>query len=150
MMPSGLNGFGYLDAVRKAVCVDEPHEDLVPTPSQQARIGYLRPQNRYKLARQKYDERPLPTEEKVVKKITFKTNADIKKWKYTGITNVRIEDGCLCGTATADNPIMELKNFLLDSTEVAYAKVVMANTYGGGDKPCMFRMRTSNKPEKDN
>ena len=150
MMPSGLNGFGYLDAVRKAVCVDEPHEDLVPTPSQQARIGYLRPQNRYKLARQKYDERPLPAEEKVVKKITFKTNADIKKWKYTGITNVRIEDGCLCGTATADNPIMEIKNFLLDSADVAYAKVVMANTYGGGDKPCMFRMRTSNKPEKDN
>lgn len=150
MMPTGLNGFGYLDAVRKAVCVDEPHEDIVPTPSQQARIGYLRPQNRYLLRRTKYDVRPVPTEEKAVKKITFKTQADIKKWKFDGMTDLRIEDGCLCGKVTKNDAVMELKNFSMDAAETAYVKLVCGNTYG--DKPWQggFKMRFSNTPEKDN
>lgn len=150
IMPSGLNGFGYLDAVRKAVCVDEPHEDVVPTAEQKARIGYLHLPDRHKLAKTKYDVRPLPTEEKVVKKITFKTNADIKKWKFSNMTDVRIEDGVLCGKATADNACMEIKKFELGACDVAYAKVVCSNTYGSGQDPCMFQFRTATNPEKNN
>lgn len=135
IMPSGLNGFGYLDAIRRAVCVDEPHEDIVPTPSQQARIGYLRPQNRYILKRTKYDKRALPTEDKVVARFTFKTNADLKRWKYIGMENLEISDGKLKGRATQICPEMELKKADFDASKIAYAKVVLTNRHADNNAP---------------
>ncbi len=150
IMPSGLNGFGYLDAVRKAVCVDEEHEDIIPTESQKARIGYLHLPDRHLLSKTKYDVRPLPEKEKIVKMITFKTEADIKKWKFTNMTDIRIEDGVLCGKATSDKAVMELKKLKLDACDVAYMKVVCSNTYGTSDNSAVFRTRISNSPKKDN
>ena len=45
MMPSGLNGFGYVDEVRRAYTeLPEEHEDVVPTPKQRERINHLYPQ----------------------------------------------------------------------------------------------------------
>ncbi|MBR6290951.1 MAG: hypothetical protein IKR53_05855, partial [Clostridia bacterium] len=44
-MPSGLNGFGYLDEVRKnCSALPEAHEDVVPTAAQKERIDHLYPQ----------------------------------------------------------------------------------------------------------
>ncbi len=45
MMPSGLNGFGYLDEVREHTTnFGDEHEDIVPTPKQKQRINHLYPQ----------------------------------------------------------------------------------------------------------
>ena len=150
MMPSGLNGFGYLDAVRKAVCVDEPHEDIVPNEAQKARIGYLHLPDRYKLSRTKYDVRPLPTEDKVVAKFTFKSKADLNKWKYNKMTDVEIKDGRLVGKATELYPEMELKKADFDASQIAYAKVVCTNRHGDHGQPTVAYLVPSNVPEKNN
>ena len=45
IMPSGLNGFGYVDVVREAYTdLPKEHEDIVPTPKQKERITHLYPQ----------------------------------------------------------------------------------------------------------
>ena len=150
MMPSGLNGFGYLDAVRKAVCVDEPHEDVVPNDAQKARIGYLHLPDRYKLQRTKYDVRPLPAEDKVVAKFTFKSKADLNKWKYAKMTDVEIKDGRLCGKATELYPEMELKKAGFDASKIAYAKVVCTNRHGDHGQPTVAYLVPANSPEKNN
>lgn len=44
IMPcKGLNGFGYLNAVRDVYTKEKPHEDDVPTPNQLSRLSYLYP-----------------------------------------------------------------------------------------------------------
>ncbi|MBO4950159.1 MAG: S-layer homology domain-containing protein [Clostridia bacterium] len=45
IMPSGLNGFGYVDVVRNAYTdLPEDHEDIVPSLKQKERITHLYPQ----------------------------------------------------------------------------------------------------------
>ena len=45
IMPAGLNGFGYVDAVRDAYTdLPHEHEDVVPTLKQKERINHLYPQ----------------------------------------------------------------------------------------------------------
>ncbi len=42
LMPAGLNGFGYLDVLRKAyTTLGDAHEDLVPTANQSERFNHL-------------------------------------------------------------------------------------------------------------
>ena len=150
MMPSGLNGFGYLDAVRKAVCVDEPHEDIIPDDEQKARIGYLHLPDRYRLQRTKYDVRPLPEKDKALYKFTFKSKADLNKWKFSGMTDVEIKDGKLVGKATGTYPEMELKKAGFDASEIAYAKVVCTNRHGDHGQPTVAYIVPSNAPDKGN
>ncbi len=135
MMPSGLNGFGYLDAVRKAVCEDEPHEDVVPNEKQKARIGYLRKQDRYILSRTKYDVRPLPETDTPVKTYTFKTEADLAQWEFNKLADLEIKNGHLCGRATEPYPEMILKDANFDASTIAYAKIVLTNRHGDNNAP---------------
>ncbi len=148
MMPTGLNGFGYLDAVRKAVCVDEPHEDVVPNDAQKARIGYLRVQDRRILRRTKYDTRPLPTEDKLVKTYTFKTEADLKKWKFTNIKDLEIRDGKLCGSWTDAEPVIELKRAGFDASKIGYLKFKATNRHKDSNAPQLFGVRVCNNEDK--
>ncbi len=149
IMPSGLCGFGYLDSLRKAVCVDEPHKDVVPTENQKKRICYLYRQDRAKLIRTKYDVRPTPEKEEVAAKFTFKSESDIKKWKFTGIDNLEIKDGCLCGRATQNLPEMELKKCNLDASEIAFAKITLTNCHAYNKAPTVCYIVPSTKPEKN-
>ncbi len=50
MMPSEGLGFQYLNNVAKAFTDNPENEDVVPTESQKARLGYLYPDNQYALA----------------------------------------------------------------------------------------------------
>ena len=53
IMPAGLNGFGYLDAVKDVFASDAPDaENVVPTAAQRERINHLYPQNVSLLSRQ--------------------------------------------------------------------------------------------------
>ena len=52
LMPSGLNGFGYLDAVKDVFAENAPDaENAVPTQAQKARINRLYPQSQTLLSR---------------------------------------------------------------------------------------------------
>src|SRR5262249_37781879 len=46
MMPAGLNGFGYLDALRSVFTTGGAHADAQPTAAQKQRIGVLYPEGR--------------------------------------------------------------------------------------------------------
>ncbi len=148
MMPSGLNGFGYLDAVRKAVCEDAPHEDIVPNEAQKARIGHLHLPDRHILSRTKYDVRPLPATDTPVAVYTFKDQADLDKWTFNKITGLEIKDGHLCGEATEPYPEMELKNADFDASKIAYAKVVLTNRHGDHHFPTVTYLAFATAPDK--
>lgn len=132
MMPSGLNGFGYLDAVRKAVCIDTPHKDAVPDEEQLSRICYLHVQSRRKLARTKYDSRPFPAADTLVKKFEFKTKADLDAWTFENMDKVEIKDGKLVGKATEREASMTIRGCGLDCADIAYAKIIISGKPAGG------------------
>lgn len=44
--PTGVNGFGYLEAIREVFTFGGEHTDVIPTKAQQNRIGILYPQSR--------------------------------------------------------------------------------------------------------
>ncbi len=139
MMPSGLNGFGYLDAVRRAVCQDVPHTDVVPTEAQKARISYLRAPGRVKLRRTKYDTRPLPKTDTLVAKYEFKTDKDLEKWEFRNIDEYKIENDVLCGKTSQNESTMMLKGCKLDASKIAYVKLTMKNKYiGQGSRHLRF------------
>lgn len=150
IMPSGLCGFGYLDAVRSALCEDTPHTDVVPDEAQKARIGYLYPDSRRKLKRQGYDERPLPEKETPVRKLEFKTEEDLDKWEFRGMKNVRIEDGILKGETTEPFAEMELKTVGWDASEISYLRVDCANKLYSNGEPQNIFLIPSNVPDKSN
>ena len=150
IMPSGLCGFGYLDAVRSALCEDTPHTDVVPDEAQKARIGYLYPDSRRKLKRQGYDERPLPEKEIFVRKLEFKTQEDLDKWEFRGMKNVRIEDGILKGETTEPFAEMELKTVGWDASEISYLRVDCANKLYSNGEPQNIFLIPSNVPDKSN
>ncbi len=147
MMPSGLNGFGYLDAVRKAVCEDAPHEDVVPNDKQKARIGYLRKQDRYILSRTKYDVRALPETDTPVKTYTFRTEEDLAKWEFNKIADLEIKNGHVCGRATELYPEFVLKDADFDASTIAYAKVVLTNRHGDNNAPTVTYLLASTKED---
>ncbi len=132
MMPSGLNGFGYLDSVRKAVCEDVPHTDVVPTEEQLKRINYLHVPTRARLARTKYDTRPLPTNPEVAVKYEFKTKEDLAKWTFDKVDSYEIKDGKLYGKASQPRCSMTLKGCKLDTSEIAYVNIKLGHTNAQG------------------
>jgi len=86
IMPSGLNGFGYLDVLRDTYTeLSHDHKDYIPTPEQAERINHLYPQHARRLWREnKLTETTdnKKTQYEVVGTYTFKqgegrhTNAD--------------------------------------------------------------------------
>ena len=107
MMPAGVHGFGYLDALRKVFCEDVPHADIVPSDDQLDRLCILHPQDRELLA----PHHLLPedtTEYPVIKKYEFKTEEDLKKWEFFKFSNLEIKDGKLIGHSDEHDPYMIL------------------------------------------
>ena len=146
MMPSGLNGFGYLDAVRRAICADAPHTDIIPTEKQKERICYLHLQSRRRLERMKYDVRPLPETDTPVVKYEFTSEAGLAGWRFNNITDIRIENGRLRGRATAPMAYMELETEL-DASLVAYGEAVLTNRHGDSKQPTLAYFAPSFNPD---
>lgn len=83
IMPcKGLNGFGYLNAVRDVYTKEKPHEDDVPTPNQLSRLSYLYPQERKMLRVQSRLPKPVP--DKVLKTLPLGKGNYAKNWVNTG------------------------------------------------------------------
>ncbi len=102
IMPSGLNGFGYVDEIRYAYTdLDKEHTDAVPTEAQLERITHLYPQYARKLLPE--ETIPAPTEEdkyeyEVVGTYTFENIQRNVNAEFT-----YNEDGSVSGVSTKDD-----------------------------------------------
>ena len=140
MMPAGVHGFGYLDALRASFLEDVPHVDVAPNQDQLDRICILHPQDRILLAPQ--DNMPKDTTEyPIIKKYEFKTKQDLEKWEIHQLTSYEIRDGKLCGHSEQADPYMILKDddFLPVSTEKIGKIVAHCRTYKPVDATCCIQ-----------
>ena len=145
--PSGLNRFGYLDAVRSVFCKDVPHTDAAPSENQKKRINIMHPADRAKLGR---DDRVRPElqYEKSLLTLTFKNRADLDKWEFHGFSSLEIKDGCLVGHSDEHDPYMMFRGDLpFDPDEVSHV-VVNINAYKPVKQVCCTQVYFSNTPDK--
>lgn len=76
IMPSGLNGFGYLDALRKAfTSLPEEHIDPVPSAAQAERIGHLYPQYARLLRKEGWYEEQVDDTYEAILSLAFEKDA---------------------------------------------------------------------------
>ncbi len=106
--PSGLNGFGYLDEMRKAF-TDEPleHEDVRPNEKQLDRLGYIYPKGRSKLAVQGWEQVSFP--DNFVDRIYINTPEALSKMTFNHGIDVKLKDGKLYGVCNEFDPQMILE-----------------------------------------
>jgi len=125
VMPSGLNGFGYLDAIRAAFCTPAPHTDVRPTENQLSRLGYLYPQNRSIIRKLGYFKDTGPGTPETVKAWNFVSNGIAStEWNYWGMTTPTVSGTTLTASPTGSDPIFLLKSDCsIDLTDVSYIKV---------------------------
>lgn len=102
MMPAGLNGFGYLDTVRKVFTKGTNHTDEQPNTLQMARLGHMYPINREIIRPQGYYEAPEAST--VIYEEKFAENGTAL-WG-SGNCTVSADGDILTGTASNTDPIL--------------------------------------------
>ena len=154
MCPSGVHGFGYLDALREVFMEDIPHADVIPNQDQLDRICILHPQDRRLLA--PHDNLPPDTNEyPLLKRYEFKTEEDLKKWEILNVDEYEIRDGKLCGHSNSTDwykadPRMYLHDdeFFPISTEKVGKIVTNIRTYKPVDAACCIQQSYQFGPDK--
>lgn len=121
MMPAGLNGFGYLDTIRKVFTKDGEHTDDRPDNLQMARLGHLYPLNRELIRPEGYYK--APEYDTVMFEEKFAENGTAL-WG-NGNSTVTAEGDILTGTGTNSDPILfcKMPNGPLNAAEVKQLKV---------------------------
>ena len=140
MMPAGVHGFGYLDALRKVFYEDIPHADVVPDEDQLDRLCILHPKDRELLA----PHHLIPedkTEYPVIRRYEFKTEEDLNKWEFFKFSSLEIKDGRLFGHSDHQDPYMILHDdeFFPISTEKIGKIVANIRTYKPIDATCCIQ-----------
>jgi uncharacterized repeat protein (TIGR02543 family) len=128
LAPSGLYGFGYLDAVREVFTSNTAHTDTVPTASQRDRFNNLYPDGR--------EVKQLSTETKgdgskenlTVKKGWYFNGTTTEDWNGGGISPVAVSNGTIKGTVSNTDPQLAIYGLNLDVTDVTYLKVRYKST----------------------
>lgn len=138
--PANLNGFGYLDEMRKAF-TDEPkeHTDVRPNEHQLDRLGYLYPKGRSLLRTQQYTKPVYPDE--CVGKI------DISKDKWNAYNGLELweKDGKLCGKGDKFDPQFLRTDLDIDSSAVLSVRMrIKAGTLTGGSESVSMYFITEN------
>ncbi|MBQ8758878.1 MAG: glycoside hydrolase family 99-like domain-containing protein, partial [Clostridia bacterium] len=141
MMPSGLNGFGYVDTIRDVFTKGGAHEDERPDNLQMARLGYLYPINREIIRPQGYYEAPISGS--VLLEDTF-SGANFSHWSNSHST-VEDKGDVLEGVATDHDPILSWKMPYgsLDATTIKHIKVYVDGVVG--DSVEVFWQREDDK-----
>jgi len=133
ILPSNLNGFGYVDAVRNVFTSGGIHEDAMPTQAQKDRVCVLYPQNR-----------DFPEKTVTVPAVTntysrqwnFNTDGDREGWGATSddmrdLDNITVQNGVLSATATGNDPwIVSPNNLGLNAEDNPYIHIRMKNGSG--------------------
>ena len=142
MMPSSLNGFGYMDVLRSAYTdLDLSHTDLVPTEAQLERITHKYPQYARKLWRQKNETYSAPSLDynfggdyeygDAVNTVAFRDRTFMEKLfnslpGHTGANFAFNSDKSINGTSTGSDPqvyVYDAKN--VDVTDIDALRVTM-------------------------
>lgn len=138
IMPSGLNGFGYVDANRSVFSSaagkdDKAHFDIVPTKNQKKRLSYLYPSRTQPIRRtyliddKKGDLQSLD----VIKGWNFENISDAQMWNaFMNTQNLGYsqEEKALVGVSTSTDPAITLIRSVdnhIKADEVKYLKVRM-------------------------
>jgi len=140
MMPAGVHGFGYLDALRSVFCEDTPHTDSRPDEDQLDRLCILHPKDRELLA--PHHLLPEDTSEyPVIRRYEFKTEEDLKKWAFFRFDSLEIKDGKLIGHSERQDPYMILHDdaFFPISTEKIGKIAANIRTYKPIDATCCIQ-----------
>ena len=102
IMPSGLNGFGYLDVLREAYSDEKSDESInnIPDAYQKYRINHLYPQYRRLLRRQDtYDEEVVLSKLECIREIIYSTEPSVK---VMGSSDVTKSQNGITGVSTTD------------------------------------------------
>ena len=132
MCPSNINGFGYLNEVRRAFTVEgDDFESDRPTGAALDRLGYLYPRPRAiiqtpQLEKAYYDKGD------TVLKLDFDTQEKLDKWSFSGEGFVEIRDGKLYGESTGEDPKL-VTEVDFDAKDVATIKFKIRAFNGQGD-----------------
>ena len=100
VMPSNLNGFGYLDNVRDVLTDAGAHTDEKPTPAQVSRICNLYSPGRTPIRPLGYEVEPKEIPTQIVKSWDFSKAEDAAQWKAQfGIEHYENTGGVLAGSS---------------------------------------------------
>lgn len=128
--PANLNGFGYLNEMRKAVTVNaDSFESDRPSEKVLDRLGYLHPKGRTFLSAVQLVPREKP--DNVVKEIVFDRPESLQLWE-TENTEMKFEDGLIKGVCTANDPKITIRADI-EASEIDAVAVKMISAFDGTD-----------------
>jgi len=129
MMPAGLNGFGYLDAIRDTFTKSTSHEDPVPDNKQLERINHLYPINRELIRPQGYYT--TPDYKELLGTMNFADGDTVKpEWNYAE-GSATAKDGIVSFTAVGADPRIQYKTELdIDANTIKQIKVYVDGPVG--------------------
>ena len=132
MCPSNINGFGYLNEVRKAFTKNaDDFESDRPVGEGLDRLGYLYPRNRAIIQTPQLEKVDVATDE-VLFRLGFDTEEDLKKWNFEGNGFVEIRDGKLYGESYGEDPKLVIP-LDFDAKDVATIKFKIRAFNGNGE-----------------
>lgn len=124
-MPTKLEGFGYLDAIRDAFTVGGEHEDIVPTDKQKDRFNNLFPDIEEHSIIERY-QRLIP--EKVAAEWKFTDSEAAAAWTAgNSMESLKAEDGKLRGVISGSSAYFENAKLNMDVSDVSYIKIRLKN-----------------------
>ncbi|MEK8128335.1 Ig-like domain-containing protein [Paenibacillus filicis] len=126
IMPAGLAGFGYVDAIRNVFAGSAPHTDSVPTQAQKDRINTLYPAGRVVPNL----NRPQPVMTNVYGNMwEFNTPGDAEGWTVEKqIVGVTVQDGTFSGVSNNTDPGIRSADHLgIKAEDTPYLVIRMKN-----------------------
>ena len=125
--PAGLNGFGYLDEMRKAFTNEQPqHTDVRPDAHQLDRLGYLYPKGRSLLRTQQYTKPVYPDEP------VGSVDVQASSWQAANGLTLWNENGVLCGRGERFDPQFYRFDLDIDAETVKSVRIrIKSGTLSG-------------------
>lgn len=154
MCPAGLNGFGYVNEMRKIATVEgDCFESDRPSQASLDRLGYLHPKGRIALHCPLLA--PVKVPSKLVKEIKITSQSDVDKWTPDNAV-IRFEDGMMKGDVTERDPKLII-DVEIDTKDVSAIEIMLRSKENGENvskarpmsSPWMIYFATEDKPEFD-
>ncbi|MDR6550104.1 hypothetical protein J2736_001287 [Paenibacillus qinlingensis] len=129
LMPTGLQGFGYMDTIRNTFTTGGAHTDTVPTLTQKNRINVLYPTDR--VVNEVWNKPQLTGN--YAKSWEFNTAGNSEGWTdVKQISGLTVAGGSYSGTSTGTDPGIVSGDMLgLDASDASYLDIRMMNSAEG-------------------
>lgn len=136
-IPSNLEGFGYLDAVRSAFTNGGAHTDAVPTDEQKDRFNNLYPFVTEKSIKSKTVP---PVSTQILKQWSFNTDGNAEGWSaIQDISSLDVLSGYMRAILSDDEPCIGIENISIPIRDVKYLKIRIGNYTTGSKGKLLFR-----------